>query len=315
MKHMCECCDYETDKLSSYKKHVITQKHAEKVRESINKSSNILEQSLNNPTTKQIGHICPFCNNNFANSSNLTRHKKICGEKNRIQVNHINEVEKYKQESIHLHEINDILKEENAHLKTLINNAGAVVKTSVSALSFVAENYNKAPVLKQLKTYTYLEEADNDDDNFDLTRMLFNQHRDKTIIKYLGDIIVAAYKKDNPAKQAIWSSDTVRLTYVIRELINKKPDWTVDKKGVKTTKYIIEPFLEYIREVMDQFLESNMLIDHLDDSDWVMKRRMDDISTAREICFLIKNKTFTDELLKYIAPYFYLNKTDNLIEN
>ena len=97
-------------------------------------------------------------------------------------------------------------------------------------------------------------------------------------------------------------------------MIHKKPDWTVDKKGVKTSKYVIAPLLEYIRELMAIFIDNNKLEDYLDDSEWKMKKRMENLQSAGEICFNIKNKMFEEQILKYIAPHFYLTKTEQLIE-
>ncbi|ARF12522.1 zinc finger protein [Klosneuvirus KNV1] len=101
---------------------------------------------------------------------------------------------------------------------------------------------------------------------------------------------------------------------MIRELIDKKPDWLVDKKGVKTTKFIIDPLLEYIRQLMADFIEENRLENFLHESDWRMRRRMDDLNVAGEICYNIKNKILSEQLLKHIAPHFYLNKNDQLID-
>jgi len=327
MKYICATCNYETDRLSSYQKHLITKKHLQYVSDHTNNSKIIHKQFKLQSTTqatiikKEFG--CDYCKKKFSSSSNLTRHKKTCLIKSQIDQYAINEIEKRDLEIAHLKVMHDKLyqqqQEEIAHLKSLINNAGGVIKTSVSALSYVVKNYDKAPVLKQIKDFSYLECADsdsNDDgsDENDLSQTIIKCNGNKTIVDYLGNIIVQAYKKDDPSKQSIWNSDATRLTYMIRELIDKKPDWLVDKKGVKTTKFIIEPLLEYIRQLMADFIEENRLENFLHDSDWRMRRRMDDLKTAGEICYNIKNKILSEQLLKYIAPYFYLNKNDQLID-
>lgn len=318
MKYVCNICNYGTDRQFCYKKHLTTMKHVKKVEEN-NKATfhapgKLLVDSSN--TFK-----CPYCNNIYTRANNLTRHKQICadnfGENGNKKVQVLEAKNNELAKEIQLHQkLNKQQQDEINHLKTLINNAGAVIKTSVSALSFVAQNYGDAPVLKKIKDYSYLQEInadDSDDDELDLTQQILNHHKDKTIVKYLGDIIVEAYKTEDPTKQSIWNSDSVRLTYMIRELINKKPDWTVDKKGVKTTKYIIEPLLEYIRQLMADFMENNRLENYLDDSDWKMRRRMENLKASSEICFNIKNKSLEEQILKYIAPYFYLVKNEQLL--
>lgn len=320
MKYICNFCEYETDRHFSYQKHLTTKKHAEKENE-------LAYASRMHPVSISKIHKCLYCNTLFANAGNLARHKKSCSEKEVLRTNHDKEIEDYKKENAYLKELHEkelehikILnkqqQDEINHLKSLITNAGAVIKTSVSALSYVVQHYDKAPTLKQLKDYSFLQSIDEDsDDEFDLTQTIINNHIDKKLDSYVGDIIIGSYKKKDPTKQSLWNSDSVRLTYVIRELINKKPDWTVDKKGVKTTKYIIEPLLEYIRELMEIFFENNKLEDYLGDSIVRMKRRIDNLEKASEICFNIKNNTLSEQILKYIAPYFYLPKNDQLIED
>ena len=327
MRFICATCNYATDRHSSYQKHLLTQKHKQQM----------------SPTTKQLhslhkvylkrAYICNYCGNEYSSISTLSRHKKACNEKESLVTKYDVEIDKYKQENAHLKEMQkqhfemqkqhiEMQKQQQAEIKrleTLIKNAGGVIKTSVSALAYVAQNYNNAPALKQIKDFSYLENADNDSDNDsddenDLAQTIIKSHDNKTIVDYLGNIIVQAYKKDDPTKQSIWNSDSTRLTYMIRELIDKKPDWQVDKKGVKTTRYIIAPLLEYIRQLMADFIENNRLENFLHDSDWRMKKRMDNLKSACEICYNIKNKFLSEQLIKHIAPHFYLNKNELLID-
>jgi len=269
---------------------------------------------------------CNYCNIVFKNAGNLSRHKKLCSEKETLVTKFTTEIDNRNKEIEHFKEMHkqhiEMQKQQQAEIKrleTLIKNAGGVIKTSVSALAYVAQNYNNAPALKQIKDFSYLENADNDSDNDsddenDLAQTIIKSHDNKTIVDYLGNIIVQAYKKDDPTKQSIWNSDSTRLTYMIRELIDKKPDWQVDKKGVKTTRYIIAPLLEYIRQLMADFIENNRLENFLHDSDWRMKKRMDNLKSACEICYNIKNKFLSEQLIKHIAPHFYLNKNELLID-
>ena len=112
----------------------------------------------------------------------------------------------------------------------------------------------------------------------------------------------------------MWSSDTSRLTYMISELLsNKKCIWNHDYKGTKIKEYILTPLLEYIRECIDEFFASIQ----------VKKNKKQDISdieaeftyrnSVAKIAEIIDNNVLIDDILKYIAPYFCIDReNDNL---
>jgi len=343
-----------TDRLFCYNKHLTTQKHIQKVNEGQKKKINsyiipktFIKHSSDIPEISGNVYQCPFCKNNYSSSSNLTRHKKACNKKDQLESEYYNELDKkeqeiqrlkelyekdtthlkelYEKDTIHLKELhekdgklNKQLQDEVKHLKSLINNAGGIIKTSVSALAFVAQNYEGAPILKQLKNYSYIKEieldADDSDDEFDLIDTLIHHNMKETIQEYLGNIIVEAYKKKDPNKQSIWNSDTTRLTYIIRDLINKKPDWTVDKKGIKTGKYIIDPLLEYIRKEVTEYILENGAEKYIHLSEYMLNKHAEKLNSCGKILASIDNKSLSRLVLKYIAPHFYLAKPEQLID-
>jgi len=66
-KFICEKCDYNTSKLSSYKKHLTTAKHLGKHME----TKRLLKVAeINN---------CEYCNKSYHNRSSLWKHKQKCG--------------------------------------------------------------------------------------------------------------------------------------------------------------------------------------------------------------------------------------------
>src|SRR5271156_3497414 len=99
MRYICVDCNYETDRLSSYQKHLITQKHLLKSNKQHVKVPviPIRHQKKSEKICK-----CTYCNKYYSNSSSLARHKKICTEKETIEISHINEIEKRDQEYIRL---------------------------------------------------------------------------------------------------------------------------------------------------------------------------------------------------------------------
>lgn len=348
MEYSCTNCNYATNDKSNYQKHLNSTKHRNKSNEEAKKSSlnhnRIIKESSKNHESaidSQNKYICPYCKNIYSTASNLARHRRTCDDKKVTETKHNNELDKKDQEikrlnelrekeTAHLkelleketqknEEIKQQQKDEIKHLKSLINNAGAVLKTSVSALYYVAQNYDNAPVLRQLKDYSYIKEQevdedDSDIDEFDLIDNLIYHHDKETIQEYLGNIIVVAYKKKDPKKQSIWNSDTVRLTYVIRDIINKKPDWTVDKKGIKTIKYIIDPLLTYIRGQINDFILEDVVENYTGDYERRLQKHNEKLTACGQIQASIDSKSLSKSILKYIAPHFYLGKNDQLLE-
>ena len=69
--YCCKICDYFTDKLSNYDRHLKSNKHKKQ------QDAQNFEQNEQNEDNK---HICEFCDRNFKSRSGLWRHKKLCQE-------------------------------------------------------------------------------------------------------------------------------------------------------------------------------------------------------------------------------------------
>lgn len=312
MKFKCIYCNYETDVKFCYEKHLTTKKHQEKVQEASKGTSEIPGSNLSNTDEIKV-YKCKYCKENYSTSGSLARHKKICEDKKLVEINYENEVNRYKElhqcdlkEIKHLTNTVTILMAENANLKSLVNNAGNVIKTSMSTMSYVIQNYKDAPALASTKDFSALHyEQTNEEFVEDLVR----EHKHKLLGAYIGDFIVKMYKKDDPSEQSIWNSDTSRLTYVIREIIKKKVDWRVDKKGIKTTDRIINPILSYVEKSVREYMET-FDMDYDLCSAKEAEKRMLKLKGAAEILTAIKDKVLSEDINRYIAPHFYLDKGD-----
>ncbi|QKF93853.1 zinc finger protein C2H2-type protein [Fadolivirus algeromassiliense] len=335
VEHKCELCDYKTNKKSNLDRHL--QIHNKNIK--IIESTNISQSYPKDISNDSCELVCSYCTKTFTKACNLSRHKKSCSEKKMLLDNMENKekeinaklkeeelnnkmkelnnkIKELNNEIIHLKEItvkdaNMILSQQSEikNLRTLLNNAGTVVKTSVSAMSYIIKNYNEAPALETVKDIAKLH-YDITPEEF-ISRLLY-EYRHETLIAYIGDLILKNYKKTDPKQQSIWNSDTSRLTYIIRELINKNTDWRVDKKGIKTTKFIIEPVLDYITEQLNEYIDSY----DLGSRDKTTKKAVDDMMNlkhSQEIKQLIQDKVLEEDILKYMAPYLYLVKGEELL--
>ena len=317
----CTTCNYATRDKSNFSKHEISKKHIEKVNQIQNKNIMTLKPIPND----SANFTCNYCNMKFTKSCNLSRHKNNCSEKEQLiqqlthQVNELNiqllsKDESLKQKNETLKQIDEslkradetisILKSEVIHLKTIVNNTGSIIKTSVSTMAYVIKNYKDAPALESIKDYSAIRY---EQDNTEFVENLIYEHNNNKLHIYISDFIIKTYKKDDPTKQSLWNSDTSRLTYLIREIItNNKVDWKVDKKGIKTTKFIIEPILQYIDNQVRNYVQSYE-VDHRISAKEA-ERQMMKLKSGMEIIKNIETKILSEEILKYITPHFYLTK-------
>ena len=235
MKYECEKCKFETVNLYDFNRHKQSKKHIEKCNEEMVKS-------LLNPGSihDKESHTCCFCGKIYSTAGNLTKHKKICTEKI-LLIKELNEKDQKIDHLEHLlqNEVAHIksLQDEVLYLKTIINNAGNIIKSSVSAISYVSQHYDDAPPIAPIKDYSKItfdidpeegleDVTDNDKpkkrrkrkspmeirDSKDKFIEILTCKFDKDILhRYLGDIIIKCYKKKDPTKQSLWSSDTSLL--------------------------------------------------------------------------------------------------------
>ena len=146
---------------------------------------------------------------------------------------------------------------------------------------------------------------------------LYKKHR---LVNYLGDYLLSYYKKDNPSEQSIWNSDSVRLNYIIKKIVDKNNSiWVPDQKGIITTESIIKPLLKYLGDYIDQFIKSFYKI-YLENLDPRKREYRDLCNKSAIICEMyteITDSKFEDKLNRYIAPQLYLKRLDskNIIDD
>lgn len=348
MKYQCVECKYSTDDRRLWYSHKKSQKHIINSDKATKKTTNDPKTSSNNPQQSSKNgnskiNKCMYCEIEFKQSCHLSRHLKNCFKKQydnnllkdefeKYKINKENElvtklseeqlknennilkekIKNYENEKKHYETHIETLKHENQFQKQLIECAGGIINKSMNTMSYLLLNYNNAPQLKELTDYSII--SKNTDS---LIENLIFYHKKGKIDKYIGDFLVLQYKKDDPKLQSVWSSDTERLNYFIRELTNipntiiQEPKdtlkWLIDKKGIKVMNNIIDPLLNYIHDIgVDYINRKDKEINKMETND-----ALDLLSKMQEIGNIncgIKNKSISKNINKYMAPHFYLNK-------
>lgn len=258
---------------------------------------------------------CDYCKSNFSRIDALTRHEKTCNKKNNEITKLKNELEKQKydyelENKMNLLQIeidkykteSEYFKAENAYHKQMLNEAGGLVKKSVSALSHIVHNYGSAPTIEMLNIEDM---EDLEQNNKKLVEDVISAHKHKTLDQYLGDSIIKLYKKDNPEDQSVWATDTNRLTYLIKELmVNKSSNWIVDKKGIKTKEYLIDPLLEHIKELIISYQKNSMnLSTNVVEIEYIIEINKRILKIVDDI----DDGNVGNNLLKYISAHLFFN--------
>ena len=344
MKFICANCDYKTNNKSNFNRHIKGSRHdiikvidndvyvpgntcdvskKESIDNSVFIPENIHEMQNNRISEKGLIK-CSYCDMEFKRASNLTRHKNKCVE---IKLKmHFDEY----QTQLKLQELQmklGFLEKNNQELKQLIKSGNIGNTYNISIKNYIQQNYPDAPPLEYINNCNELKynnydnndnndnnnnnDNDNDNDNEDdFIDILVYNYNHNFLHKYLGDFIIKHYKKTDPMEQSVWSSDTSRLTYIIKELlVNNSSIWNHDYKGIKTKNYIINPLLKYIKKYIDEYWVNN-----LDSFKTSKISELNKIQNIYETLYKIKKDIDNDilgmDIIKYIAPYFYVNKNE-----
>jgi hypothetical protein len=350
MIYECIKCTYSTKIKCNYKKHILTKRHMDKSTDneqkecifdcmfdlvqdgsggnvdthtkSINNGSeenkilsqtdknDILESELIRAVGAEKYIFCKYCKKSFSKLYNLKRHEQYRCKNIKIESDKkITELE-LKLEIAEKYKLMMINKE-NEYLKDMLSKANGMVEKSMNALSFAAINYKNAPILKPLLDYSIIDKEDKKNDIEDV--VLFHYDKD-SLDKFLGDFIIKYYKKSNPHEQSIWSSDCSRLTYVIRKLIDNQPNWITDKKGVNLKLSIIDPLMKYVKDSLKEYItDLGEEIRNGVASNIRLGKILKKMEQANYIIFDIDKEKLSDNVIKYIAPHFFMDKKKEML--
>ncbi|ARF09881.1 zinc finger protein [Indivirus ILV1] len=289
-KYHCEICVFSTVNKTDYSRHNKTKKHLEKVKYATITQPELVQISEKIIVTPQ--YECEFCHVKFTRLSNLSRHKKICINANIININNNHMKEKVESLETQLKEARKQIDTYESLLKS------ALTPHIINNFTYISNNYPNTPALESQKSYNNLLEAK----TMTLIEVITMYHDKKRMPNFIGDYIIKMYKKEDANEQSMWSSDISRLTYIIRESVNKENIWSYDKKGIQTKKIIIDPALEYIKEYLIEFCDKNGTSTN--------EPKFTQLRAAVEILQYINSGLLADDVIRYIAPVFSIKQNE-----
>lgn len=148
----------------------------------------------------------------------------------------------------------------------------------------------------------------------DFIEDILQYHSDGKLHKYIGDMIIKIYRKENIADQSIFNSDTSRLTYIISRVLHEEGEtkWHIDKGGIKTKGIILIPIMNGLRPLLVEYYERMCREDNDIDVGEELRIKERVLTVVKEI----DNETIHEKILKYMASGFYLdNNKKRAIKN
>ena len=276
MDYRCIACDYKTVRKYDYNKHLSSAKHL------IN-----LKSQKPDEIAKDLKE---------AHNDKLIIMKNLSDEKDK----RLDDKDK----------MIDILREEINTYKMILNTC-AISNKNVSPITYLITNYKDAPVLTSFNDMPRLKTSSlikfKDEEPYATKLAYYKKHG--LLVKHISECIISVYKMEDKSKQAVWNTDTSRLTYIIRKLVpDNTINWSVDKKGNQTCELLIDPILTYINEELTTYM-TNIYDDMADMNQQQIEDTAETLLHCANIKKEIDDKILSNNILKEISPAFFLNKT------
>ena len=341
--YFCEICNYTTEFSSNFCNHKKTKRHlklaSKKVINDTNNevsvstmlaananklasTANTIEEKFNKKNDLKF-YNCDFCNGKFNHRSSLSRHKKTCKSEINNEINIKMKILERENEFFKKleQEKSELLKEKTEFINNFMANANVLLNkandntkitaqtlqtVSSSALKYANDKFKDTPALLPLDNFNINNlDFDNEEDKKQLVELLIYNAKQKSLDKLLGDHIIKYYKKENPGEQSFHTTDCSRLNYIVRELIENALIWSVDKNGIRICSSIVKPL---IKKCIDALMEHQKVL--LNEMMLGNMNKQKEVELIIDILMSIDSGTLENEINKYIAPFFNLNKLE-----
>jgi hypothetical protein len=297
--YKCELCNYKTDRTFDMKKHKASKKHIKNM-EDVTQNLSPAFSNKNDEKSKDDTELfqCQYCGSEFKYSYNKTKHEKSACKKKAGSTDDVvkllleNNKEKTKQIDF---------------LMELLKTNSETANKSISTTSYIIKHFDKAPPMKKMDNKKAMKLLEyNVPKNHTSGEMIVYSYESKTLTSYLGNIIVDEYKKTKPEDQSVWNSDSVRLSFIVRQALETGDnEWVTDKSGIKLTALIISPMLDCVKKILKKYLDEKR--EEVEQDDCSNTTALEHMASAGNIIVSINRKELHTNVLKHISPQFNLD--------
>jgi len=223
--YKCEYCNFETERITNYNRHLKTNKHLVKVEI----CTNDVQINTNDVQIIQnIIHSCNYCNSSYTKLSSLNRHKTSC-VKQILENNNKQLKEKDKQLDNKDKQLDDNaklikeLKQQNNDLNNIIHKINNKQINVLHKNLKPSNNNNSQIIINNYPNAPNIGFPDNIPTSESLNKYIQMGHE-----KGIGKFIYDGWAKNiNPIDRSIWMVDPSRNKFIVR--INNA--WVIDIDG------------------------------------------------------------------------------------
>jgi hypothetical protein len=268
--------------------------------------------TLNNEIITANKKLEKINNENFKNTEKINKdHSKEIKKLNKEHLTHIEELTK------------ELTKEYTEHVEELYKTSNKTLETITKlAIKEIRQKYPDAPLLERMNN-EIVNQIMNDvfrkgDNDYKMCSRILFLYKDKQLVNLISDAILSYYKKLDPKDQAFWNTDTARLNYIIKDTVDDKESWVIDKFGVKMKNLVIAPLGDELRNYI--FEHKNVLCKNSLDrnnNSFMIQKLQEEINICFDIMFFVDEKKFEYNICKTMAPKMYYNNnvSTKAIEN
>ena len=235
--YKCESCNYVTDRVNNWNKHITTNKHlVKKERMNYNKSK---KDKMNMVQPEK--HVCIYCNREYKYKSGLSKHKNTCSEAIQNEgpsqeelIKTVTELKDYKND-ISKTQTNQIEHLCNLLEKTITKNQEQIDQILPKIGNNVTNNFNKMTVNVFLNDYC--KNAMNMSDFLEKVKFTVDDlcyTNENGYIKGITNIFVKSLFNLPIASRPIHCSDKKKMQFYVKD----EDTWEIDREHQKIHKSI-----------------------------------------------------------------------------
>ena len=226
MKHLCINCNYQTEILTNYKKHIESNKHKSKI-ESIKKEEETIKK-ITSMETNVINNINEVKNEVKNEVNNVKKEIKYETDKNNKKI------------TAKIEEVKKIANKNKEYAKSTLTILNELYKDN-PPLEYPGDRQCLTALYEYYKLSRHQVMTTNK-----LQKALIKDYTNGTLLDTIIKILTNFLKKDNLHLQSIFNTDTSRHHYAAKYT----DSWEKDKAGKYLSDKVVKPFCEIIKALM-----------------------------------------------------------------